>query len=557
MLNFRNPRFTRIITVGLISLQLNMLAASALADSVPNSALSGQSIGLGAMQAFSSEQAAITLKDIFPDTESDQSTEELKSVFGRDSDTVDMGTAAQGRLHTEASMEGDAYRVLRQSANRVTPDLRNDPMFNNADSIRDSEFMSKFREEFADCEKTQVFEDREVTTRVQKLRTCERVLDPTGTYSLEHDYTSGIIRYVGGQQNIQTCGTGCLYVWVGTVGDDYWSGQCTIYEEITEFEVIQPDAIISATIDRAIFDDYFQVLFNDELVWTHTPGIFPPETGGTCERNTSWSVNPDKDITSVLQQDAESIVFKSRTSVTDKGEGYARIKILYDPSKAFRDNGWGDTEALAAVEQINDGFCSNHSAQCTSAPQLDANGCFNENGVQICESQLAPSPYPGISASCRQATVTAQCGFYKGPMDCYTDAQGVRQCPTNEGGRLDSCSEMEQNPSCGFISQSCIEGASGSEGGCYAYEEIWDCGYDVPVPTVVNTGAKIECPGGARCMGSECFDASNTLRAVSSLHHRRYPPGAIAHRCLQPGAIHSWRNASIIIKTIKQQSSLR
>ncbi len=511
MLKLRNSRLTRIISTGLVALQLNMLAMSALADSVQNSASSAYSIGQGAIQAFNPSQAAITLKDIFPDTASNPSTTELQSVFGRDSETVDMGTAAQGRLASEQTMEGEAYRTLRQSGNRITPDMRNDPMFAQADSVRDADFMTQFREEFADCEKSQVFEDRQRTSRVQQLRTCERVIDPTGSYNLVHDYTSGLIRYVGGQQNIQSCGVGCLYVWVGTVGDNYWAGQCKIFEELTEFEVIQPDAIISATIDRAIFDDYFQILFNDEMVWTHTPGIFPPETGGVCERNTSWSVNPNHDITDVLKQDAETILFKTRTSVTGNGEGYARIKILYDTSKAFRDNGWGDEKGLAAVAQINDGFCSNHSAICTSSPMLDANGCFVENGVQICESQLAQSPYQGLSASCRQATVTAECGFYRGEMDCYTDAQGVRRCPSNDGGRLDSCKAMEQNSSCGFISQRCIEGAEGSNGGCYAYEEIWDCGYDVPVSTVVNTGARIECPGGARCMGSECFDTSNTL----------------------------------------------
>lgn len=90
------------------------------------------------------------------------------------------------------------------------------------------------------------------------------------------------------------------------------------------------------------------------------------------------------------------------------------------------------------------------------------------------------------------------------------DAQGKTQCPYNDGSSLDSCTSFEQNSSCGFVSQSCVQGASGSKGTCYVYNETWDCGYDVSVPTVVNTGQKIECPGGARCMGSECFDTSNT-----------------------------------------------
>ena len=511
MLKIRESRLTRSIVIGITFLQLNMLAAPARADAVQQSSGFGQSIGQEAMQGFSQDQALLTLKDIFPEMGPDSAAPDLQAVYGRDEETVEVGTDAQSRLLNEATMDGEAYRTIRQSGRRVSPDLRNDPMFNSADTIRDADFMAQFREEFADCDKTQVFENREVTQRVQKLRTCERVLDSTGNYSLVHDYTGGIIEYVGGQQNIQSCGPGCLYVWVGTVGDNYWSGQCTVFEELTEFKVVQPKAIISATIDRAIFDDYFQVHFNNELVWTHTPGVFPPETGGPCERATDWRVTPNHDVTALLKSDADSIVFKTRTSVTGRGEGYARIKITYDPTKAFVDNGWGDDKAVAAVGQINDGFCSSHSAQCTNAPELDANGCFNENGVQVCESQLAPSPYPGIAPSCKEASLTAQCGFYKGDMECYTDAQGTVQCPSNDGGNLDTCTSFEQNPSCGFISQKCIEGAEGSGGGCYAFEEVWDCGYDVPVSTVVNTGTRIECPGGARCMGSECFDTSNTL----------------------------------------------
>jgi conjugal transfer mating pair stabilization protein TraN len=135
---------------------------------------------------------------------------------------------------------------------------------------------------------------------------------------------------------------------VGTVGNDYWGGNCAIYEEYTRFRVINKDAILSAVVEQATFDDYFQIYFNDSLLWTHTPGVFPPETAGGCERSTSWKVNPNKDVTNELKQDADVITFKTRTSVTGRGEGYARIRINYDPAKAIIDNGWGP-EAMSST----------------------------------------------------------------------------------------------------------------------------------------------------------------------------------------------------------------
>jgi len=118
--------------------------------------------------------------------------------------------------------------------------------------------------------------------------------------------------------------------------------------------------------------------------------------------------------------------------------------------------------------------------------------CATISGIDICPGnplydQISPSPV-GTSRLAEQVRVQG-CGVIE--------------------ENLDTCEQYEKDPNCGFISQSCIQGASGESGGCYAYEEIWDCGYDTSYPTVVNTGTQIECPGGARCMGSECFDTSN------------------------------------------------
>lgn len=498
----------RLAVGAIVSLQLNSMAFYAWADAAITSANLGTATAQSSIEAFDPEAANITLQDLFPDL-APGATTSLEEVYGNDTKTLDIGINANNRLKTETSSEGEAYRVLIDSNNRVSPDLSSDPMFNTADKVRDKDFMDGFRENFADCKRTDVFEQVKGSAHIANYKTCERVVDQGGNATFIHDYKVGVVEYVSGQPNYQSCGEGCLYIWVGTVGDNYWRGNCRIFEEYTRFRVINKEAIKSAVIERATFDDYFQIYFNNELLWTHTPGVFPPETPGACERSTSWNVNPNKNITSQFQSADDIITFKTRTSVTGGGEGYARIRITYDPKKAIVDNGWGPEDRLPMLKMIQDGFCTNSSVVCTSSPAVDARGCITENGVSVCREHIVESPHPSLDPFCRVAEASAECSFYKGPMQCYIDAQGVERCPVNEGGNLNGCQAFEENPSCGFVSQSCIQGADGDSGSCYAFEEVWDCGYETTYDTIVNTGQSVECPGGARCMGSECFDNSN------------------------------------------------
>ena len=503
----RTPRLARALCISLVGLQLNSLVYPAYADSVSDSQSSGRELTKQALEAFPVTQPMVSLEQLYPGLNSGD-TNNLQTVFGKDNQTRDVGTQANTRLKSETSMEGEAYRTLQDSSNRISPNLSQDPMFNQADQVRQSGYMVDFKETFADCKRKEEFEQVKKKAHVAQYKTCERVTDMGGSYTFKHDYRIGIVEYVSGQPNYQSCGKGCLLVWVGTVGDNYWDGNCKIYEEFTSFKILNADAVISAVIEYAKFDDYFEIHIDDKLAWSHTPGVFPPQTAGACERGTSWQTNPGKNVTAPFKEQDNIITFKTRTSVTGGGEGYARIKITYDPAKAVTDNGWGPEENLPLFKQIEDGFCPTSNITCTENPDADGDGCATVSGVTVCEDALKPSPTGSIPRFCKSVTVSADCSFYKGPLKCYKDPQGVEHCPENEGGNLDTCESFENNKSCGFISQKCIKGAGGSNG-CYAYEEVWDCGYDTEYETIVNTGASIDCPGGARCMGSECFDTSN------------------------------------------------
>lgn len=139
-----------------------------------------------------------------------------------------------------------------------------------------------------------------------------------------------LISVLSGFSHVEDCGPGCADLWVGRIGDNYWSGWCSIFEEATSISVLVPGAIRSAVLERAQWDDYMRVILNDVQVWSGPDGNFPPETGGDCELSTSWDTNPGVDLTSRFAAGGE-IRFRIRVSVAGEGEGYARIRILYDP----------------------------------------------------------------------------------------------------------------------------------------------------------------------------------------------------------------------------------
>ncbi|HDV6122846.1 TPA: conjugal transfer protein TraN [Pseudomonas aeruginosa] len=412
----------------------------AWADVITKSAAEGNKAAMNAMETFQKPtlkdgeilfgnggvNSSIKVQDLFPgalDVKDDQSS----AVYGDDEKTLELGGQANTRLATEKSMDGDAYRTLKGSVQMIRPDLSKDPIWSSTDDVNDN--MQMFEQEFADCSKTSTIKKGVTTKHIPDYKTCEKINDQSGSATLKHSYSAKIIKYKSGPANLQSCGPGCLLLWIGQVGDNYWDGNCSIFEAKMSVTVMNPDAITSATLEYAKWDDYMQVYLGGDKVWSGPNSNFPPETAGKCELSTSWNANPGVDISKQFKRSGD-LDFKIRVSVSGSGEGYARVKVLYDPAKAITEDSWYDKAALEKAKAISDGFCAGSTFTCTDMPEAE-NGCINVNGVQICESYLKPSPLPGISPLCREVAIEAQCGFYKGPMECYVDAQGVEQCPVN------------------------------------------------------------------------------------------------------------------------------
>ena len=438
--------------------------------------------------------------DIFPGTNSSGNVQDYSQYYDSQSGMEQAGSTANSNLAVDPTEWGDAYRVLRETNSLSRPNLSNDPIWNQSDELLGD--FGDLAGEYADCEVTETISDGTVEAHIPDYKTCEKLTKPEGSCVAYHDYDAGVISHVRGPYNISSCGDGCLLLWIGRVGDNYWGGSCAVYQQNTVIEVLKPEAVTSAVLEYAKWDDYMQVYLNENKVWQGPNSNFPPETGGSCELSTSWVKDPNTNLTQHFQQEGE-LDFKIRVSVTGGGEGYGRIRIHYDPQHVVEENGWTPESCIKTIEGIDDGFCEG-TYTCTSMPPTSESGCGTVNGVTVCPGELE-SVSDNISPLCQRVSVTSNCNFNEGNMQCWVDTQGEEHCPENEGTIEDSCQQYQDDPQCGFISSSCVGYAQGASGECYVTEETWDCGETVEVPTKV-IDKSYECSGSIRCMGSDCID---------------------------------------------------
>lgn len=532
MLNsFHHSRCMRFLAWILLGLQLNMLSMGAWANAVQSSAAQAQALGLEARNAFSFDQAQVHLQDVFPDLTED--TTELEDVFGDDRRTNELGSEAQGRLALEPSEEGEAYRTIVQSANRITPDLRSDPMFNTADQIRDAGFMAEFKESFADCSQVDVFERVEGAAHIPVYRTCERLVKPEGNCEITHEI------------KIKAAPTDIVFLVDNSASMD--SVIAALRGSVSNLAMIlgqqnEGDLRLGGVVTRAgqfsnnigLTDDIpaFQQWVN--AVRTNGGQTANADAVLFVTQNFNWRPNVEKVIVIIGNEDRpganreqavaamnaggfSAFIFHDNSEVKTMGThitNHFSAPALFKMAQFLTvvEDFWTPDSCLDAARATLEEFCSGSY----EASGRGTNGCVNLSGFDVCPGdaiydKIKPPPLPNVDKLDQKVQVSPlECNYNEGQMDCWVDAQGTLQCPRNEGGNEASCSTYENDPQCGFVSQSCVGGAEGSQGTCYVHEEIWDCGYDVSYPTVVNTGKTLECPGAVACMGSECFDTSNT-----------------------------------------------
>lgn len=451
----------------------------------------------------------------FPDGY-DTNIDGAKSIHDSNRQMNDLGYGSQEILWSDAhssspSVQGAAYRVILDSSNTSRPDMTNDPMFGQSHQVYNN--IDVFTSQFGDCSENTSFSTVDRPIHMPEYKLCERIVDKSLACDLEHELKVGVVKHHSGPINLDSCGDDCMELWIGKRGDNYWSGWCSIFEEETRVEAINPDAVISATLEYVEYDDYMQVyvgpIGRETKVFNGPNEFFPPETEGECELTTSWQQSPNIDVTRFFKNanEGDVINFKIRVSVSGDGEGFGRIRIKYDPKKAIQDGDWNTKECVEAAVAISDNFASGKLDCKEYVGPVGQDGCAIVHGVKVCESDL-PKPIAGLSNLCLHADVDADYDFYRGNLECWTDIHGESHCPWNEGEIKDNCGEFEGNPSCGFISSGCVGMARGDSGTCYLFEDKYDCGYNVDLESL-NKNTSYQCAGPISCMGDECIDVAH------------------------------------------------
>ncbi|MDT0641048.1 conjugal transfer protein TraN [Citrobacter werkmanii] len=157
--------------------------------------------------------------------------------------------------------------------------------------------------------------------------------DITRNVNLDEPKLDEIIAFDGGAGSVQQCGTDCLQLILGRLGDNYWKGSCSYYEVDSSFFIKDHTRIASATLNNAVFDDWMQLWAGEKVVWSGPYGNWNDAgpVPGACELGKSWNMTPNLDFKQYLNKNGQ-VKFKIRVEVSGEGEGYALVRLKADLS---------------------------------------------------------------------------------------------------------------------------------------------------------------------------------------------------------------------------------
>ncbi len=469
-----------------------------------------------------------------------------KDEVNSDAGVTNLGDAAGTALETETSSSGEAWRLVIDSQHNSHPDLRNDPIWAATDAVLAETFSGMFQ----DCVKTTNVIPSTQTAHIPEYRVCERITNPTGACTIDHTYSAtwdlasgnpADYCLPGAQEathivpwsraatpNALEMNIACPEVasdeitvnflfmrWCGWSYNSYWNSAKIKAGEVAT--IAQKGSIdIWENATHPIKDD--PNLIGADF---YRRGCYLTFEGGGCD-----ATGCDLDFRFVDAYNWDDSVYPDQShtfSVSTKPPG-TYVKNAVDE--------WSPQSCIDDSQAVLDsGFC-NTTATCIEGPAATETCTTPPGSIEICTTDLAPSPVPGISNLCEKVEVgVADCNWNIGPMDCYTDAQGLLVCPENDGTNTNSCLAYEADPNCGFVRSECMEDLLGVSGVCYGWEDIYDCGYDVTTTTSV-IEEFYECEGDTRCIesggagsdGAIVRDLSGTLANIETCHQGYLPP---------------------------------
>lgn len=433
--------------------------------------------------------------EYFPDGSS-QEVDTLQGIYESENDMEELGGSRKSSLWADAnkenpSVEGAAYKVLLDTSEASKPDFTNDPMLALTKETYDN--LDVIAEGFGECTSEDVFKNVSFEAHNPEYETCDRITKPVGGCVMRN--------------NITTSGE-TVDVFVGSKGREW----VTITFDLVNgtWRKVSPSDgdYVRAQIPKvdygAVCDDPEASYTQFVAAWDWTGHGIPGPVDSTV-----WYRS--------LQHPTCDNGLKGKIQIQDtKGGGDTDWvlggKFRYQVRK-LEGSKWTTDQCIQDAQKVGDSFCEG-GLTVTKGAKTD-NECTTVNGVRICPNgpfgkAIGDAPVAGIPKLATEVEVSFDCSsFNEGPMQCYTDINGEEQCPYNEGNIQNTCQELENNPACGFISSTCVNGAEGESGECYVTEETWDCGSSVNIDTIEKS-TEFQCNGAIRCMGDDCIDPTKT-----------------------------------------------
>lgn len=455
----------------------------------------------------------ININDLYPATSSTNerdasyyfpggqmpSVDAMIEVGDSDSSLNNEGTNANKYLGSDALLEnpslaGSAYQIVLDQARTPSRDFNNDPMFRQTNEMLDN--IDIIAKEFSDCKTEESFFDSSFTAHTPSYETCERITKPKGMCELKHEI---VTNYKNFDVKVAAKGREVL-----TVKFDLKNGS---YQTIAPTDGDYFNAEIPIINYDEMCKDYKASEARHIGTWDWTGSGIP----GSFDSTVTYKVLQPP----LCENNLEGIV-----QITDRQSGSDPEYVLAGRYTftiiSLLDELWSPESCYQAYKLSNSEFCSGGAIR-NSVDNTNDMGCIEIYDTSICpngniHNALSDPIVPGYSKFVDSIYIgPVSCNFNVGNMDCYTDANGITQCPYNEGSITNSCSNLENNPKCAFVKTECVNGAKDSNGTCLVYEDIYDCGYSAQIPTYTSE-TKYTCAGPIRCMGSECVspDKSNS-----------------------------------------------
>ena len=414
----------------------------------------------------------IPLEELFPGGGHDT---DLADAYGDEAATIDLGHAAQQRLLTAPTAEGEAYRTLLDSPYDGPRDLSAEPWFDGTRTILGD--IERLGAAFGSCVPVQTIGSNPRTVFLPDPRICTRPADTatSGACRIEHGLTiteeSALARVgVHGQE-------------LNTFHLDFAHGS---WRSIAPSDGTAFAGEVPRLDVPALCDGTGEVSFELAALGTWADAPVPGDLDDSIAVATLQAPSCENGLVGVVQLVDRGGDEKNRSGA-ELGLTILRIDDVWFPRSCLD---------LAAGLALPPGC----TIAATTIDPPDADGCAIHDSRRICEGDtiwraIAPPPFdPGETRIGRLA------GGADIAWTCPVGAQ-----PT---AVEDSCARLRERPECRLQSSTCIAGQAETQSSCTAVEDSYDCGREV----VIDDGAvrtELQCDGEVACIGDTCTGGEN------------------------------------------------